>query len=249
MATFMTLVNLVLSRLNEVQLTSSTFASAQGPQAVMQGAVNAAVMDICRREQQWPFKYSKQTFLTTAGVQEYTPPTTVSDIKWNTFGVSRDDNAKPAIAAFTLQEMDYNTWATRKRAQDQQTNSTNWSQPQTVIKGDDGNIILSPPPKTVSGGNGGYLITYDAWADPSLMVNYNDTCIIPDKFSYIIGDGAIWYGYDFRGDEVARKEAENKFNRGVQEMQRQLIKPTNGFQSTMLVNGRTFNSIPSRFGL
>ena len=243
MATFLTLTNLILGRLNEVQLTSSTFSSATGMQLNMQNAVNAAIYDICRREQQWPFIYSQQTLTTVIGTQSYTPPSNCQAIKWNTFGIVRNDNASPPIVAATLTEMDYNLWATRRRFLDQQLTSTNYSTPTNVIKGDDGSIILSPPPKQVMN------ITYDAWATPTGLVNYNDSCVIPDSFNYIITDGAMWYGYDFRGDKAAKDDAENKFNSGVKEMQRLLIKPTNAFQSTMVVNNRTFNAIPSRFGL
>lgn len=247
MAQFMTLVNLVLGRLNEVLLTSATFPGAQGPQFVMQGAINAAVLTICRREQQWPFIYGEQTFTTVVGQQEYTPPAEVKSIKWNTFGIIRNDAATPPIVAATLTEMDYNLWATRRRMLDQQAATTQFTVPTTVIKGDDGNIILSPPPGPST--QVPYQISYDAWTTPASMVNYNDTCVVPDDFNYIITDGAIYYGYDFRGDEAAKKDAELTFNRGIGEMQRQLIKPVDAFQSTMVVNNRTYNAIPSRFGL
>ena len=41
--TFLTLTNSVLSRMNEVQLTSSTFSSARGIQTQAQNAVNEAI--------------------------------------------------------------------------------------------------------------------------------------------------------------------------------------------------------------
>lgn len=243
MATFMTLVNLVLGRTNEVLLTNGTFSSATGPQLNLQNAVNAAVLDICRREQQWPFIYAQQTLTTVIGQQEYTPSAQIRSIKWNTFGIVRNDAANPAIVASNLAEMDYNLWATRRRSSDQQLATSQYNTPTNVIKGDDGNIILSPPPKQVM------TITYDAWATPLSMVNYNDTCVVPDDYNYIIGDGAMYYGYDFRGDEAAKMDTKMKFDSGIKEMQRQLIKPVDSFKSTQVINNRTFNSIPSRFGL
>ena len=98
--TYMTLVNLALGRLNETLLTSASFSSPVGPQLAMQTAVNAAISDICRRYQLWPFNYGKQTFTTQASTattsgtgaiyNEYTPPATVTSIKWNTFGIHCD---------------------------------------------------------------------------------------------------------------------------------------------------------------
>lgn len=247
MANFLTLTNLALTRLNEVLLTSSTFSTATGPQADMQNAVNAAIADISRREQQWPFNYSKQTFTTTPGTQEYTPPSTVKVIKWSTFGITANPTASPAIIASTLYEADYNTWAMRRRPTDQNLSNTQWTVPTGVIKGDDGNIILTPPPGDPNNSMQTYNIYYDAWADPAAMVLYSDTCSIPDIYNYVITDGAMYYGYNFRSDVAARAEAKMKFDQGITEMQRQLIKPTDSFKSLQIVNQRTFNSIPSRF--
>ena len=142
-----------------------------------------------------------------------------------------------------MTELDYNIWATAVRPQDLQLSTGNFSTPRYVIKGDDGNIILSSPPDAV------YTVYYDAWSDPAALVNYGDTCSIPDKYNYVIVDGAMYYGYDFRSDSGAQDRAKAKFDSGVNEMLRELVKPTNGFKSTLIMNNRTFNSIPSRFGL
>lgn len=254
MATYLTLVNLALGRINEVQLTSGTFGSAMGPQLAMQTAVNATIFDISRRYQQWPFNYTTQTLTTLASTtttsgtgttyNEYAPATGVTIIKWNTFAIVRNDLATPnPIVASTLCEVDYNLWATRIKPTDLQMSVPDFSVPRYVIKGDDGNIILSPPPDQI------YTITYDAWSDPSALVNATDTCVIPDKYAYVIVDGAIYYGYDFRSDQAAQDRAKSKFDSGVQEMLRELVKPTTGFQSTIIQNNQTFNSIPSRYGL
>lgn len=248
MATYLTLTNLALGRINEVLLTAGTFAAATGPQLSMQTGVNAAIFDISRRFQQWPFNYGQQTFQTIASVtaaieNEYTPPATVTIIKWDTFGIQRDDSATPPVVASTLTPVDYNLWAKRIRPLDLQISTGGFSTPRYVIKGDDGNIILSPPPDAV------YTIYYDAWSDPIALNLFSDTCVIPDKYNYVIVDGAMYYGYDFRSDQGAQDRAKAKFDSGVQEMLRELVKPTDGFQSTMIVNNRTYNSIPSRFGL
>ena len=251
--TYMTLVNLALGRLNETLLTSASFSSPVGPQLAMQTAVNAAISDICRRYQLWPFNYGKQTFTTQASTattsgtgaiyNEYTPPATVTSIKWNTFGIQRDDTAIPGIVASTLAPIDYNNWATRLRSLDLQMSVGQFSTPKYVIKGDDGNIILSPPPDRV------YTVYYDAWSDPAALVNYSDVSVIPDKYNYVIIDGAMYYGYDFRSDQAAQDRAKSKFDAGVGEMLRELVKPATGFQSTQIVNNQTYNSIPSRFSL
>lgn len=243
MATFLTLTNLALSRLNEVLLTSGTFNSAVGPQLTIQNAVNAAIFDISRREQQWPFNYSQQTFTTVVGTQNYTPPSTVKAIKWSTFGVQANTLSTPPITASTLLELDYNEWAMRVRPRDQNLLTSQYTVPEYVIKADSGAIIISPPPGPTPQV---YTIYYDAWADPSALALYSDTCTIPDIYNYVIIDGAMYYGYDFRSDVGSRQEAKAKFDQGIEEMQRELIKPTDAFQTAQIVNNRTYNSIPSR---
>lgn len=213
----------------------------------MQNSVNAAVADISRREMQWPFNYSKQTFVTSPGVQEYTPPSNVKVIKWSTFGISANPSSTPTIQASTLIEVDYNNWAQNIRPTDQNLLSNQWTIPTIVVKGDDGNIILSRPPGDPQNALQTYNMYYDAWADPAAFVNPTDVCPIPDIYNYVIVDGAMYYGYDFRSDVGARQEAKNKFEQGITEMQRVLIKPTDAFKSTQIVNQRTFNSIPSRY--
>ena len=245
MATFLTLTNLALTSINEVLLTSATFSGATGPHADMKNAVNAAIFDIMRREQQWPFNYGQQTLTTTVGLQEYTPAASVKNIKWTTFGIARDDNAVPKVVASTLLEMDYNSYCARRRPFDLQSDVTTYAVPDTVVKSDNGNILISPPPRQIM------TITYDAWLTPAALVNYSDACNIPDNYNYIIADGAKYYGYNFRGDTGARNEAKAKFDLGIQEMVRELIKPVDSFKSSMIIQTRMYNSgsIPSRFGL
>ena len=61
MATFLSLTNSVLARMNEVQLTSSNFTTARGIQIQAQNAVNEAIRYINQREFNYPFNHSTQT--------------------------------------------------------------------------------------------------------------------------------------------------------------------------------------------
>ena len=55
MATFITLTNELLRELNEVALTSATFAAAIGVQQHAKDCINRAYLDIVNEEPQWPF--------------------------------------------------------------------------------------------------------------------------------------------------------------------------------------------------
>ena len=61
--TYLTLTNKVLARLNEVELTSSTFTSARGIQTQAKTAINEAVRYINQREFNYPFNHAKTLFV------------------------------------------------------------------------------------------------------------------------------------------------------------------------------------------
>ena len=54
-ATYLEITNELLRELNEVALTSSTFAGAIGVQQHIKDCVNRAYLDIVNEEPQWPF--------------------------------------------------------------------------------------------------------------------------------------------------------------------------------------------------
>ena len=55
MATYLDLANELLREMNEVELTSSSFASAVGIQQHVKDSINRAYLDIVNEEPQWPF--------------------------------------------------------------------------------------------------------------------------------------------------------------------------------------------------
>ena len=77
---FLTITNKVLARLNEVELTSSTFATSRGIQTQAKNAVNEAIRYINQREFNYPFNHSSQSDTLTAGVVRYSIPTTAKTV-------------------------------------------------------------------------------------------------------------------------------------------------------------------------
>ena len=90
--TFLTLTNKVLARLNEVQLTSTSFATARGIQVQAQNAVNESVRYINQKEFQYPFNHSTKTETLVAGTVRYTIPTTAKTVDYNTFRLVKDSD-------------------------------------------------------------------------------------------------------------------------------------------------------------
>ena len=61
--TFIDLTNKVLRRLNEVEMTSSDFASATGVQALAKDAVRDSIAKINQAEFEWPFNSAEHLSL------------------------------------------------------------------------------------------------------------------------------------------------------------------------------------------
>lgn len=83
--TYLTLTNLVLRELNEVELTSGTFATSRGVQTAVKGFINKAVNDLYNAEVEWPWLFVKTTQDTYSGQQEYSFPTAFRKADFNTF--------------------------------------------------------------------------------------------------------------------------------------------------------------------
>ena len=90
--TYLTLTNNTLARLNEVQLTSTTFTSARGIQVQAQNAVNETVRYIKQREFNYPFNHATETKTLTAGTVRYSLPTSTKHVDYNTFRLVKDED-------------------------------------------------------------------------------------------------------------------------------------------------------------
>ncbi len=98
-STFLALTNKILGPFNEVQLTSTTFALAQGFQLECQNYINQAIFDICTTEDaKWPFLWSTTTFNTVTGQTDYTRSDVYSAVDWQSFRIER---FKPAVQSIT----------------------------------------------------------------------------------------------------------------------------------------------------
>jgi len=90
MATFLSLTNSVLARLNEVQLTSSNFSNARGIQIQAQNAVNEAIRYINQREFQYPFNHTTKSQTLSPGIVRYSIPTDAKHVDYNTARIVKD---------------------------------------------------------------------------------------------------------------------------------------------------------------
>ena len=69
--TFLTLTNELLRRLNEVTLTTDTFAAAKNVQAIAKDSINNSIREILQDGHEFPFLKTTQTQTLTAGTGTY----------------------------------------------------------------------------------------------------------------------------------------------------------------------------------
>ena len=120
--TFLNLTNKVLARLNEVQLTSSSFATARGIQVQAKNAVNEATRYINQREFNYPFNHSTETKTLTAGVVRYSIPTSAKTVDYHTFRIVKDSDL--GNSGYRLSQLDYNEYINSVSDQEDEIKST-----------------------------------------------------------------------------------------------------------------------------
>ena len=87
MATYVTLINQLLVRLNEVTLDTAGdgFDTVRNVQALAKDAINNAIRNILQTGQEWPFLKTTYTQTMSAGTRTYSFPADFSSVDWDTF--------------------------------------------------------------------------------------------------------------------------------------------------------------------
>jgi hypothetical protein len=112
MATFLSLTNSVLARLNEVQLTSSNFSNARGIQVQAQNAVNESIRYINQREFQYPFNHTTKSQTLSPGIVRYSIPTDAKHVDYNTARIVK--NSTLGASGANLSILQYNDYINRE---------------------------------------------------------------------------------------------------------------------------------------
>ena len=81
-STYLQLTNEVLRDMNEVELTSTTFASSRGVQTTVKDYINRAISDIINSDLNWPFTHAKGSIDVIAGKSLYSHASIASTLKY-----------------------------------------------------------------------------------------------------------------------------------------------------------------------
>lgn len=106
--TFLTLSNSVITRMNEVELTSSNFTGSRGVQTQCKAAVNEAIRYINQREFGYSFNHASNSSEVVAGQTRYTLPTSTKSVDYSTARIKKDSDLN--VAGNSLSTLNYNEY-------------------------------------------------------------------------------------------------------------------------------------------
>ena len=233
---YVTLVNKVLVRLNEVSLdiAGDGFDTVRGVQLLAKEAVNSSIRMILQDGQEWPFLKQTYTQALTAGTRQYSFPADMSTVDWDTFYLkllSSRDNEPVA-----LRPISYEEYIQRFRGRDDTGDASGDGAPQYVYQTFENKFGVTPVPDDA------YEVEYVYWSFPSDLTLFSDSSIIPSRFDHVIVDGAVMFMMRFRSNEQSAAVHQNNFEQGIKAMRRLLLDDDLAVRSTVInrvaVNGR-----------
>ena len=234
MATYVTLVNELLRRMNEVTLdiAGDGFDSVRNVQALAKDAVNSSIRLILQDGQEWPFLKTTFTQTLTIGTRQYSFPADYSSTDWDTFYLKKlsSENNSP----MPLSVISYEQYIQNVRSSDDTGDQVNGDGPPAIAYQTLGTAFgVSPIPDAA------YEIEYVYWKFPTDLTAFNDVAIIPDRFKHVVIDGAMMFMMRFRSNEQSAAMHQNNFEDGIKTMRRVLIDDTLFVRSTVVGDSRT----------
>jgi hypothetical protein len=223
---YLGLVNEVNRRLNEVELTSSNFATASGFYNSAKDAVNASLRHINHEEYNWPWNHVLEEETLTAGVTRYDYPTDAKLIDMNSFRIKKDSTLN--VSTTKLKSMDYQEYLDNYVDYEYNSGSDMQTLPRHIVRAPSQEFIIVPTPDKA------YELVYEYYRNPVSLELYDDVPNVPLEFKHIIVDGAMFYAYQFRADTQASQIAQGKFETGIKYMRSLYINRYDYVRSTVL---------------
>jgi hypothetical protein len=213
---YLSLTNEVCRRLNETELTSANFATANGFYSQVKDAINAAIRDINQKHFSWPFNHNTDDITLTAGELRYPLPENAKYTDFDTVRILR--NASLDLnEARRLKQMSYDEYVDRYIDQEGETDTTKGTIPEYIVRSQDGDLIVAPMPDKA------YTIEYEFFMIPADLDTYDDVPTIPFRFKHVVVDGAMYHSYMFRDNLESATLSLRKFEDGLKQMRTLLV--------------------------
>jgi hypothetical protein len=240
MTTYVTLVNELLRRLNEVVLDTSGdgFDTVRNVQALAKDSINNSIRNIIQTGQEWPFLKTTQTQVLTAGTRQYSFPADYSSTDWETFYIKKLTSVDNT--PMHLPTISYDEYIQRYRHFDDTGSQTGIASPTLVYQTLESKFGVTPIP------DNSYEIEYVYYKFPSDLTNFNDVAIIPNRFKHVLIDGAMMYMMRFRSNDQSAAIHEKNFEDGIKMMRRVVIDEPLRVRSTVLQRLNSSNQVLGR---
>ena len=221
---YISLVNDINRRLNEVELTSSNFITATGYYSFAKDAVNASIRHINQEEFEWPWNHVEETEVLVAGEVRYSMPYDAKTVNMNTFRIKR--NADLNVETVKLKILSYEEYLDKYADSEYNSSTNNRSTPTHVVRTPSRELIFYPNPDKA------YEVVQEYYALGYDLESATDVPNLPEQYRYVIIDGAMYYVYQFRGDMQAAQLALQKFEQGIKQLRSLHINRTEYLRDT-----------------
>ena len=236
MATYINLVNELLRRLNEVEISEIDFATTKNVQSLAKDSINSSIREILQEAQEWPFTLVTYEQTLSVGTKTYDFPSDYSKADWESFYLKNTNTTDPGV----LKPLSYEQYLSTRRADDDTSGAGGYTKPLNVYKTQEEKFGVTPVPDVA------YVIEYKYWKFPNDLSLSTDVCIIPDRFKHVIIDGAMMYLMHFRSNEQSAQLHKDKFKVGIKSMRRLVVDSKDSLLSTVIPKGS--NVITKSFG-
>ncbi len=217
-----------MRRLNEVTLNTAGdgFSTVKNVQAIAKDAINNAIREILQDGHQFPFLKTTTTQTLTAGTGTYDLPTDMASVDWDTFYLQALSSA--GNTARSLPTIPFEEYVRIYKAIEENSGTGARSSPDLVYQTSEEKFGVTPLPDAA------YVIEYVYYKFPADLSAFDDEMIIPDRFKYIIIDGAMVYMMRFRSNEQSAQIHQAKFQEGIKAMRRLLLDDPLFVRSSMI---------------
>jgi hypothetical protein len=227
---YLGLVNDVNKRLNEVELSTSNFASAIGFYSHAKDSVNSAIKSINQQEIEWPFNHNTNETVLVPGQVRYTLPALAKSVDWDTFRIKRDNSLNTSSRRLSI--LDYDEYLQRYVDAEYDTgNDSIRMTPRVVFRTPDMKFGVYPAPDKA------YSVVYESFNLPTDLIDHDDVPTIPEQYRHVIVDGAMYYCYMFRSDNESAQLSLQKFNQGIKDMRVIAVNRQQYVRSTFIQKG------------
>jgi hypothetical protein len=231
--TYLDVTNEVLARFNEVELSLANFNNARGFQIQSKNAINAAIRHINQKAYSWPFNHAEAEVTLVANQTRYDLPASTKLVDYQTFRLKHDTTL--GNSGRSLIFLDYKEYVDKYIEQEDKTGVG--AIPTHVFRDPANKYGLYPYPDKA------YVLKFDYYTFPTSLVNATDVPSIPERFRHVIVDGAVMYGFQYRGETQQYQLNLDRFEEGIKNMESLLSNRHDYVRSTYIPRTNRFSIV------